>query len=209
MAKTGQISTIARPPRPGEGTVVELARKQISHPDGSSGVELAIDLSIAPVPERRYVADVAALTYDEGMVQFLFGQKKIGKSGALRSLIVLQMTSLAVGQFAKTLIAVEPGLRKWIEQNGNHGELANIEEEPDQTVTLFANMVGLAFAGPEACVDFYHASAFSIHFAQQNKKMAVDPVVRVILNSGLMIRMIDKLHALEPNFPKGQGLTDE
>ena len=70
-------------------------------------------------------------------------------------------------------------------------------------------MIGLAFAGREACLDYYHASPFSLHQVQQNKKMAVEPVVRVILASGLLLPLIDKLHEFEIMFPKEQGSSDE
>jgi hypothetical protein len=209
MAKSGQLSTVQRMPRPGEGAVVELARRQVTRPDGTSGLELNLDLGLAPVPEKRYVADIVGITYEIGVLQMLFGQRKIARDSALRSLIVVQMTSTAVGQFIKTLGGFEPGMRKWLEDNDIRAELTQIEEEPEQTVTLFANMVGLAFAGREACMDYYHASAFSIHQANQNRKMAVEPVVRVILGSGLLLPLIDKLHELESTFPKERGPSDE
>jgi len=209
VAKAGQLTTIPRLPRPGEGAVVEVARRQVSKPDGSTGLELGIDLSLAPVPERRYVADVAGLTYEDDVLQMFFGQRKITKAGTLRSLIVIQMTSTASRQFIKTLVGFEPGFRKWLNENGIGRQLTSIEEEPEQTVTLFANMIGLAFAGREACLDYYHASPFSLHQVQQNKKMAVEPVVRVILASGLLLPMIDKLHDFETMFPKEQGSSDE
>lgn len=208
MAKTGTVSAVQRMPRPGEGAVVELARRPVTRPDGSTGLELNIDLALAPVPEKRYVADVASLNYADGVLQMLFGQRKIARSDALRSLIVVQMTSTAAGQFVKTLAGFEPGVRTWLEQNSIRSQLSNIEEEPEQTVTLFANMIGLAFAGREACMDFYHASAFSLHYVQQNRKMAVEPVVRVIVGSGLLLALIDRLHEFEPTFPKERGLNE-
>jgi len=119
------------------------------------------------------------------------------------------MTSTAVGQFMKTLVGFEPGMRKWLVDNAIGGELTEIEEEPEQTVTLFANMIGLAFAGREACMDFYHASAFSMHQANQNRKMAVESVVRVILGSGLLLPLLDRLHELEESLPKERGPSDE
>jgi hypothetical protein len=178
-----------------------MARRPITRPDGSGGLELSLDLALAPVPDRRYVAEVGSVTYDGGVVQLLFGQKKIGLSGGLRSLIVIQMTTTAVHNFLRTLDSVDPNFRIWLDLNDVHSQLMNIQEEPDQTVTLFANTVGLASAGRESCIDFYHASAFSLHYAQQNKKLAVDPVVRVILGSGLLIAMLDKLRELEPRLP--------
>lgn len=198
-----------RLPRAGEGIVVELARRQVSSPDGSTALELNLDLNLAPVPERRYVADVAELSYEGDVLQMIFGQKKITKSENLRSLIVIQMTSTATTQFIGTLAGFEPGFRKWMSENGIVQHLTSIEEEPEQTVTLFANIIGLAFAGREACLDFYHASPFSLHQVRQNKKMAVEPVVRVILGSGLLLPIIDQLHELEPQFPKEKGISDE
>jgi hypothetical protein len=209
MAKSGQLSVVQRSPRPGEGAIVEVARRQVTNPDGSTGLELGLDLAVAPVPEKRYIADIVSLTFEDGVVQMLFGQRKITRSAALRSLVVIQMTSTATAQFIKTLIGFEPTARKWLEENDIHWKLGTIEEEPEQTVTLFANIIGLAFAGREACMDFYHASAFSLHQVQQNRKMAVEPVVRVILASGLLLSLIDKLHEIEPTLPKERDQSHE
>jgi hypothetical protein len=208
MPKSEVLSQVQRMPRQGEGAVVELARRQVTHPDGAISLELNLDLAMAPVPEKRYVADVASVIYADDVVQLLFGQRKVGRIEALRSLIVVQMTSTAAGQFLKTLATWEPGARQWLDLNGIRAQLSQIQEEPEQTVTLFANIVGLAFAGREACVDFYHASPFSLHYVQQNKKMAVEPVVRVMLTTGLAIALVDRVREISAAFPAERGLPN-
>ena len=208
MAKSEVLTQVQRLPRQGEGAVVELSRRQVAHPDGTSSLELNMDLALAPVPEKRYVADVASIIYATDVLQLLFGQKRIGRSDTLRSLIVVQMTSTAAGQFLRTLTTWEPGARKWIELNDIHAELSEIENEPEQTVTLFANIVGMAFAGREACIDFYHASPFSLHYVQQNKKMSIESVVRVMLGTGLAIALVDKIREVSAKFPVERGLPN-
>jgi hypothetical protein len=208
MAKGEGLTQVQRLPRQGEGAVVELSRRQVTHPDGTTSLELNMDLALAPVPEKRYVADVASITYADDVLQILFGQKKIGQSDELRSLIVVQMTSTAARQFLKTLTTWEPGARKWAELNDIHAELTEVEKEPPQTVTLFANIVGLAFAGREACMDFYHASPFALHYVQQNKKMSVEPVVRVMLGTGLALALVDKIRDVSAKFSIERGLPN-
>jgi hypothetical protein len=66
--------------------------------------------------------------------------------------------------------------------------------QQNQAVSLFANLGIAAFAGDEACIDFYHISAFAAGLVQQARKVAVEPVVRIDLRSSLMLAM---LHGLD------------
>src|SRR5258708_34119196 len=95
MAKQNKmISAIPRGhPRDGEGYVVEATRRVIPMPDGTQSVQVQIELSAAPVPDRRYQADIVDVRYIRGMIQLIFGQKTIsGKS--LRSIVIVNMSSM-------------------------------------------------------------------------------------------------------------------
>src|SRR5690349_15287095 len=84
--------------RPGEGAVLEISRKMVPHPNGTAGFQISLDLLSAPVPERRYVADAANVTYNNGFVRLIFWQKKISGNEA-RSMVLVSLTSLAVLQY--------------------------------------------------------------------------------------------------------------
>jgi hypothetical protein len=66
----------------------------------------------------------------------------------------------------------------------------------------------MAFAGREACIDFYHASPFSLNFVKQNKKMAIEPVVRVMFKTGLAIALVDRVREISVAFPVERGLPN-
>src|SRR5258708_6901353 len=121
MPKSDVATQVQRMPRQGEGAVVELARRQVTQPDGSTALELNLDLSMAPVPEKRYVADIASLIYEDDVVQLLFGQKKVGRHSGLRSLIVVQMTSTAASHFLRCMGLWGPSARRSLDRNTNGG----------------------------------------------------------------------------------------
>lgn len=180
--------------RPGE-TAIPVARHVVPHTDGASKVTLSIDLGDTPVPDRRYLADVCAIDFDGATVRWCFGQRKVGKVGAgLRSLVVIHIAPEHVHNLLGSL-------KQFIGENAaflgrNKIEripLTELSDEPPQTVALCANVVAVARAGREGCLDFYSISAHAIHAINQvgGDKLAIDPMIRVDLPIGLMTSAID------------------
>src|SRR5207245_3970365 len=93
--------------------LVPVEKTVIKSADGAvSGIEYGFDLSDAPIPDRKFVADTAGLVeFDDG-VRLLFGQQKNIGTG-LRSLVAISMTNEAVARFLKTCDTFLPTLRKW------------------------------------------------------------------------------------------------
>lgn len=69
---------------------------------------------------------------------------------------------------------------------------------------LAANIIVAAFCGREACFDFYFVSPYVLGQLAQSGKFAVDPVVRVILQSGLASAIVESLEALKEQFPQDE-----
>ena len=182
--------------RPGEGALVDVVR--MGGPN-SHVMQYSADLSMVPVPDRRYPSDVAAIVDDEYMVRLLFGQRKIAGMG-LRSLLVIHMTFDSIKQF---LTALEPLEKKHLEllKKLPGGKLFEIGEEPQQTVALAATAAIAGFTGTESCLDFYHSSPFSIQKAQLGGKLALEPVVRVTVPTSVFFAMWQRLKELEPRLP--------
>lgn len=189
--------------RPGEGTLIDIEVQSVAETAGQSGFRMHADLSHAPVPERRYSAHVYALEADTESVKLLFGQRKIGKSAGLRTLLIIDMTAQGAARFLQTIDSARNPTPQEIANT--HGIVAQapieIQEEPGQTVELLANMVLCAWAGPEACTDFYQASPFAFSAAPGIRKLALDPVVRVDMRASSFLGMLGELRKWREKMP--------
>lgn len=169
--------------------------------DGKTTMVLAGNLADAPVPDRRYLAELASIVYKNETVQFLFAQEKL--SSSLRSLLVIHMSTSAARSFASS---VEKMSNPSLEEIAKITHLApvslpNINDEPDQTVALVANRVGVAVSGREASLDFYQVSISSLVNMITTNKIGVEPVVRVDIRTSLLIALIKRIRELQDKFP--------
>jgi hypothetical protein len=202
MAKTHRHERVAHVAvRRGEGALIDIVPHQSVGANGRTVLNLAIDLSNAPVPDRRYVADVASVSYSNGALKLFLGQQKLPTG--LRSLLVIHMTPLAAGQFISSLTRMKnPTIQEIAARSHVTSEpLTEITEEPEQTVAFASNIVAAAISNGEACVDFYQVSAFSLASAPVSKKIAIDPVVRLDLRLSLLLALLEELQKLEGSFP--------
>ena len=194
--------------RQGEGIIVETSRKMVPLPNGASSFEISLDLGNAPVPERKYVADIASAKYEDGTLALLFGQKSIGAANShLRTLVVISVSSLGALMFLRSVASIKPQLDSLRDKPGYAPvSLPPIDAEPaaPQTVALAANLMVVAFSGRESVIDFYHASAFVMSQIQKGGKFAVDPVVRVFLPTSLLFSVIAKIEGFTPDFPQDE-----
>lgn len=196
MAKGSQQPAKVPSPRKGDGVVIEVThRPSADSPDGT--VQFGLDLNDAPVPSRRFIADVASVVRARGEVKLVFGQERIG-SPSLRSMLVVQMSEPGAKQCLQSFTTMTPSLGSMAESMGLEAEqLSEGLVEPDQAVSFAANFVAAAIAGAETCLDFYHASPFALRSVQFNKKLSLEPVVRVDIRLSLLKAVIDELERIE------------
>lgn len=197
---------LARVPhqRPGE-TVYRVSLTESPEPDGSSSMSVGLDVSELAVPEKRYAADVAGLVIDDVQAKLLFGQNRLDGAG-LRSLIVVAMSFDGVHRFVGTCGSFIRENAEFMRENQiSAGTMLELSQEPDQTVSMTANIATAARAGREATIDFYHVSPSSVHFLRKHKRdvLAVDAVVRVDAPLGVIAALVQELAACAPNLPKG------
>lgn len=149
----------------------------------SGGVaEYGLDLSDAPVPSRRYAADLCAIRTSYGEMRVVFAQFGFDEQD-IESALVIRMSRTAVRQFAESLISIMPGAAETPEE-----ALSEIEKKPSQTASMVANICSVAVAGQEACLDFYHASAFAMRKVELGSSaMELESVVRVDMRSPLFM----------------------
>ncbi len=197
--KTHQVSTPKD--RPGEITV-PVSKKMSLSPDGTGQVTVEFNFDDVPIPDRRYVADTASILFDKTDVKLLFAQKKL-VGDDLRSLVVITISPDPIRRFLETCTAFLPELCVFIEKYKiERPSLLKLTKEPDQTVSMASNIMTAARAGREAALDFYHASAASMHALNTRGRLAIEPVLRVDLSVGLLVKTLEEAMSLLEQLPE-------
>ncbi len=180
---------------------MSIIRHQSINVAGTTGTLFTIDLTSAPVPDRRYAADIATVVRVNDMVRLIFGQTKVGGIEP-RSLVVIHLSALAVRQFLQSMPDVLATMRAYAQQsNLTKVSLVDVEKEPNQTVALAANITAASASGREACMDFYYTSPFVMLQVTKGGGFAVDPVVRVMLSTGLLLAICERLESMKADLP--------
>lgn len=200
--KQHRVSTLIRA---GDGVAIEVVRRAAPRPDGTTSLEIGLDLSDAPVPDRRYLADVASVQVVDDCLHLLFGQRMIGGS-ALRSLLILVLTPEGARNFLKTCTDFGPKLHTYLDRiSAAEMPLAQIDEEPEQTVMMQVSLIAAAHVERDACMDFYHASPSALRAVIQHRDanvIGIDPVVRIHLSTRLLAAVVDGIEAARTSLPE-------
>lgn len=200
MGKSSQVSNQFAL-RKGDGVVIDVVQHRSVETAGITQITYGLNLNEAPVPTRRYVADVADAVSKRGGIHLIFGQEKVG-SDDLRSLLVIHVSASSIRAILQSFAQMTPTFQQIAETVGSEREaLSSVREGSAQAVAFSATGCACAAAGEDACLDFYSVSPFSVRSVQVVKKVAVDPVVRVDLRVSLLAALIEKLTMLEKALP--------
>lgn len=182
-----------------EGHLIELSHSLV----GSDGIEIAFDISKAPVPPRRYVAEVCSVSIIDGHLRLVFGQRALGEDDQLDSALVIRLSPHAAHHFVNMVYGMNrPGLDAIAAVVGVKPEpLMSKVPRPTQMAHLEANMAALGVSGFEACLDFYHASPFVMRNIEKKKQVGVEPVVRVTLSTGMLLSLTSRARELVVELP--------
>jgi hypothetical protein len=192
---------VHRHSKPGEGASLSVSRKQSVDVAGATGVSLSIDFTSAPVPDRRYAADIATVVRTNDMVNLIFGQTKVSGT-EFRSLLIIHLSAAAVHQTLRSLQELLPTIRKYERfTNLAKVDLTDVDHEPSQTVALTANLVAVSHSGREACLDFYYSSPWVILQVKNGGEFASEPIVRITLSTGLLLAICEKLESVGSMLP--------
>ncbi len=185
--------------RPGDGIEIEVKVDQQVIADGRNLARFGFSAANLNVPDRRYTTDTCAVAMSESgrSIKIIFAQERVDGSG-WRSLLVVHMSREGIARFLTTANLISgPSLEELASANRIEAELlASKFDEPSQAIALSANVVLVAAAGAEACLDFYQASPFSMMAVIASKKIALDPVVRVDLRTSLLLGLLEKFRSL-------------
>lgn len=182
-----------------EGHLIELSHSLV----GSHGVEIAFDIAKAPVPPRRYVAEVCSVGIKDRHLRLVFGQRTLGDDEHLDSALVIRLSPHAAHHFVNMVDGMNrPGLEGIVAIVGVRAEplLENLTR-PTQMAHLEANMAALGVSGFESCLDFYHISPFVMKNIENKKQVGIEPVVRVTLSTGMLLSLISRSRELVVELP--------
>lgn len=161
-------------------------------------MQYGLDMSSAPVPQRRYAAELCALSFDGFEAKFVFAQRCLVGDG-LDSALVIRMNPVAVAQFSESILEMgSPSLAEIaVLAKLRSEDLSAINSNPNQTASMVANICAVAISGHEVCLDFYHASAFAMSRSIGRSDVELEPVVRVDLRTSMFVSLtngIAKIH---------------
>ena len=200
---------ISRGNRPGEGAVISVLRQQTPGVSGTTSLTFHIDLGTAPVPERRYVADVCNVGLSHEGARIVFGQSKVSEDG-LRSLVIVHMSANGIHQFLNSAPDMLRIASEYMKRSKlTAGRLSDIDNEPNQTIALAANLIAASFSATEACMDFYYASPFVVQQVKAGGDFAADPVVRVSMPMILMYAICEKLKEIKDRLPTLESVQEQ
>lgn len=197
------------PPRPigsrmrlrqGEGQLLNLEQlKQIGE-EGSTQSQYRVSLQEASVPDRRYAADVYSLIVRNSTFNIIFAQQRFGTSTELRSMVIVKLTRKGASTLVSELGGMGTDGGPTLQDIASKIKAAperpiEIHAEPSQTVSLDATWSVVAVADAEACIDFYHSSAFAIAAVNAGSKLALEPAVRITLKTAQLLGLRDALRA--------------
>lgn len=187
--------------RPGDGAPLPMRVSQAVSVNGRTITSMGVDMSTAPVPDRKYVADIYGIVQAASTTKLLFGQQRIGRQ-ELRSLLVVHMSTKSIQQFLENLPDGSGGNARF-EDVASEFQLtaelpAKIVDEPSQVVAFKASAIVAAMSGPDACLDFYQVSPSALIAARNADVIAVDPVVRVDVPSAILLGLAKELLRICP-----------
>ena len=203
MAKARSAPVVAQQFTRSEGHALRLLKmpSMVDSPD-SQFVTFGLDMSSAPVPQRRYMADVCAIRLANDDFKFIFGQERLDGDG-LDSALVVRFNAYA----ALTLLAsIEEMDRPSLAVIANTCRISpqpliEITKQPSQTAILIANLAAIAVSGFDTCIDFYYASPFAIRKSHRSEQLEVESVVRVDMRTASFIAFCAELRRLCGTLP--------
>jgi hypothetical protein len=175
----------------------------IGEPAADGSIAMGIDVGNAPIPTRRYAAELCWVSIVNHEAKFVFAQPYLIGDG-LESAVVIRMNPASIANLADSIRQMtSPNLdevksiMRFPDEN-----LHNITERPAQIASMFASVVGIAYSGFDTCCDFYQASAFAVRKSEFTGMLDLEPVVRVEMRTALFIPLMQKVLEIDVEFRK-------
>lgn len=170
----------------GEGARVPTTIEHISNEGGLVTARAKIDLSNAPAPSRKFVADCFEVRVEFTEARMLFGQRQVD-GVTVRAILDVRYPPEAVSGVLELL----RGLRA---ANGAPAENVfetHFTSEPEQAIAVQANFMRMNAGGSATTIDLYHASGIALSRFAGEGFLHAEPVVRISMPN----RMIGEFSA--------------
>lgn len=179
-------------------------RMQVDQTESSKGfISFGVDISDAPVPQRRYAAELCSIQQRNGQLKLIFAQASLDDAGLDSALVVRLNPGAAKRMLASIDEMDSPGVAEIARLMHIEPEpLSDIHQRPQQMANVVANLAAIALSGYETCIDFYNASPFAMRDMQKTQELAVEPVVRVDIQTALFLSLIAGLRTVVASLPQ-------
>jgi hypothetical protein len=167
-------------------------------------ISVGLDLAHAPVPARRYAAELCQVTLFDNELRLTFAQRTpSGKD--LDSVLVLRLNPKAALGFVDSVEQMNnPGIAAIAKSTGVEAEKLHVIDSnpvhPGNFANMIANFVAVGVSEYEACMDFYHASAFSMGSMKTGGTLDMEPKVRVDIRTSLLVSLMSEASDLVQKF---------
>jgi hypothetical protein len=165
---------------------------------------VGVDISNAPVPQREFAAEACTVIKEANEAWLIFTQAVIGTEGAeIDAMLIVRMNPQAARQLAHSVNDMKrPTVREIADRMGvAKAAPLDLLSRPRQTGRMMANLAVIAVSGYESCIDFYRASPFAFRDLSTTSKLAVEPVVRVDLQTAQFLTLIERLGEVVASLP--------
>lgn len=174
--------------RPGEGHTVDMTIMSTT----GRYITAQMDLTMLPVPERRFSCDAVGVQFEAPTVRLLFAQRQpVGAD--LLSMLAINMVPESVAQFLSSVPASFASEFVKLSEKLPSARVTDFTTNAAQSIVLSSTMVMAGYNGLNGCMDFYFASPFAVQQVATIRKMSLESIVRVNLSTGLMLALIDAL----------------
>lgn len=193
MSKSQYLAVATDPVELTQDGPVSLRVREIDA--STSLLELAVDYEKADIPARAYAADFCNIIKTQTEFAIVFGKLAPGTK-KLRNKVEIAFQRHSFGH---QMWASSRQLHEALKQSKNAYLLDLTDVEDSETVQSFrANNAFMAGLGEEALVDFYYIPPNEIDYVRRGKrrKVALDPVIRIVMSVSLLLNFVDKIDAL-------------
>jgi hypothetical protein len=157
-------------------------------PNGQTSLVVNMDISDAPAPSAKFVADRFCIARDQEDWRIVFAQSTIDGSG-VRAIVDLHMPQVDYRAMADNFMVIPSSERA--------AKPFALQKEPAETVAVYAN-IGRAGHGPHGgFADFFAIAPPPFGAAQADpKEVVIEPVVRIVMPEAMLFGLVDEMRRL-------------
>jgi hypothetical protein len=169
---------------------------------GTSGIEIGLDYSKAPVPDHFYFADYLSVDEDSSQVMFTFGKLDKPIADQLRSKVEVYFNPLMfVKQFWASTREMHSKVKTLAMARGFAATPHSGLLQAPKVQTFQANQISMLMTEGECIADFFYLSPKDLFYKpQKNEKIDLEALVRIILSPPLVLSLLEQSQPIAEKF---------